>query len=253
MKYLYGLAKSKLIYEYLPGRLRGMTLFYGSFVGSGDLCFDIGSHLGNRASVLAGLGCMVVAVEPHPYLAGYLKKKFSNNDRVIVEDVGLSDRDGEAQLYCSPGNLTVSSLNSDWMESLQSLRPHDIRFTEQYKIKTITINELIRHHGLPKYCKIDIEGRDVAVLKTLRHAIPIISFEHLPHLYEETVEAIDILLGLGAYRFNFFPRETHRFKFKRPVGERELLRALREISTRKRSCDVYAFRQVSVSPPPTES
>ena len=51
------------MYEYLPGRLRGMTSFYGELVSKGDLCFDIGAHLGNRAYVLANLGCEVIAVE----------------------------------------------------------------------------------------------------------------------------------------------------------------------------------------------
>lgn len=230
------------MYEYLPGRLRGMTSFYGELVSKGDLCFDIGAHLGNRAYVLANLGCEVIAVEPHPFLANYLERKFANSGHVIIEEVGLSDSGGEAKLYCSPNHLTVSSLNSEWMESLRNLRPHNIRFSEQYTIKTITINQLIRQYGLPKYCKIDIEGLDVAVLKTLSHPITIISFEHLPHLFEKTVEAIDILEALAAYRFNFFPRETHKFRFEKPVTRRELIHSLHEIASLKFASDIFAFR-----------
>ena len=136
MRHLFGLLKSKLIYEYLPGRRRGMSSFYGELVSKGDLCFDIGSHLGNRAMVLANLGCEVIAVEPHPFLAGYLKKKFAKNGRVTIEEVGLSDRAGESTLYCSPTELTVSSLNREWAESLRALRPHGIRFSERHTIRT---------------------------------------------------------------------------------------------------------------------
>jgi len=242
VRYLLGFLKSKFMYEYVPGRRRGMMSFYADLVNKRDLCFDLGSHLGNRAHVLTNLGCEVVAVEPHPFLANYLRKKFANNKHVIIEEVGLSDSEGEAKLYCSPNHLTVSSLNSKWVESLHKLRPHSIRFSEHYMIKTITINQLIQKYGLPKYCKIDIEGLDVAVLRTLSQPITIISFEHLPHLFEETVEAIDVLEGLADYRFNFFPRETHKFRFEKPVYKGDLIKSLHEIASLKCACDIYAFR-----------
>jgi hypothetical protein len=89
--------------------------------------------------------------------------------------------------------------------------------------------------------KLDIEGADVEVLKTLPQPLSVISFEHVPRLHAETADAIAILEKLARYRFNYFPRETHRFRLPSAVGGDELLEALREPSAQKWSSDVFAF------------
>lgn len=214
MRYALGLLKSKLTYEYFPGRRRCMSVFYRNIVRAGDLCFDVGSHLGTKASVLAELGCVVVAVEPHPRLASYLRSKFAKSRNVVVEEAALSKKAGEAILYCSPSHLTVSSLRCDWTESLR---------------------------------KFDIEGLHIAVLKSMSRPINVVSFEHLPNLFSTTTEALALLEKLGRYRFNFFERETHDFRFAEPVSGRRLLRDLSEIAARKRSCDVFAFDSAPIA------
>ena len=241
VRYLLGLLKSKAIYEYFPGRIRRMTSFYGNIVAPGDLTFDIGSHLGNRAQVLAKLGCKVIAVEPHPYLATYLRSKFAELGDVIVEEVAVSETPGEATLYSTAGNLTISSLNVEWPDLLHGARPHHIGFSERHMVRTITIEQLIEKYGVPRYCKIDIEGLDVAVLESLLHPIAIISFEHLPALLEKTAEAIGFLKRLAPYRFNFFPRETHVFHFANAVRGQELLDTLAAMPASGSSCDIFAF------------
>ena len=43
-----GLARSLLIYYGNPRKGQRMKQFYAQFMGPGDLCFDIGAHVGNR-------------------------------------------------------------------------------------------------------------------------------------------------------------------------------------------------------------
>ena len=246
VRYLLGLLKSKAIYEYFPGRIRRMTSFYGNIVAPGDLTFDIGSHLGNRARVLAKLGCKVIAVEPHPYLATYLRNKFAEIGNVIVEEVAVSETPGEATLYSTAGNLTISSLNVEWPDLLHGVRPHHIGFSERHMVRTITIEQLIEKYGVPRYCKIDIEGLDVAVLKSLSHPIAVVSFEHLPSLFEKTVEAIEILEKLAPYRFNFFAKEAHVFRLANAVRGPELLDALTDAAGSRSSCDIFALAEASL-------
>jgi hypothetical protein len=105
----------------------------------------------------------------------------------------------------------------------------------------VTLAGLIAKHGTPNYLKLDIEGADVEVLKTLPQPLSVISFEHVPRLHAETADAIAILEKLARYRFNYFPRETHRFRLPSAVGGDELLEALREPSAQKWSSDVFAF------------
>ena len=245
MKFLLGLLRSKLIYEHFPGRHRRMTAFYADIAKAGDLCFDVGAHLGNRTRVLAALGCTVVAVEPHPYLAKYLRAKFAKNPNVIVEEAAVAALAGVTTLYYSPRNLTISSLELDWPETLIG-RPSGTRFSEGVTVAAVTLGDLIAKHGIPKYLKLDIEGADLAVLETLAQPLNVISFEHVPHLHAQTAAAVAILEKLAPYRFNYFPRETHRFRLASAVSGAELLEALREPSARKWSADVFAFRYESI-------
>jgi FkbM family methyltransferase len=241
MKYLLGLLRSKLIYEHFPGRARRMRAFYAAIVTKGDLCFDVGAHLGNRTRVLAELGCKVVAVEPHPYLARYLREKVARSSNVFVEEAAVASLAGVATLYYQPRNLTISSLKLDWPEKLTGHNSPSSGFSEGVTVAAVTLTDLIAKHGTPKSLKLDIEGADVDVLQTLPQPLAVISFEHVPHLAKQTAEAIEILEKLARYRFNYFPRETHRFRLRSAVGGDELLEFLRKPSERKWSGDVFAF------------
>jgi len=242
-RYRLALFKSKCIYQYVPGRLRAMKALYGSMLSARDLCFDLGSHIGNRVDVLTSLSCKVVALEPHPFLASYLRRRFAGNRDVVVDERGVSDVPGAATLHWSPRYLTVSSLKSDWVDSLQAVRPHNIAFTESQTVAIATIGELIREYGEPRYCKIDIEGLDLAVIRSLPMPLRIVSFEHLPHQLGATAASLAALGALANYRYNFFTRESHRFRVPAPVSAEDLLRELRGIDDRGWSCDVFAFRQ----------
>jgi hypothetical protein len=63
-----GFAYSFLIYYGLPFHNRALTQIYAPFIRPGDLCFDIGAHLGDRIRAWSKLGARVVALEPHPGL-----------------------------------------------------------------------------------------------------------------------------------------------------------------------------------------
>jgi FkbM family methyltransferase len=243
MKYLLGLLRSKLIYEHFPGRIKRMTAFYADIVRPGDLCFDVGAHLGNRTRVLASLGCRVVAVEPHPYLAKYLRDKFAGNRNVSIEENAVAAAAGVVTLYYRPHNLTISSLNLDWPATLTGQTSASTSFREGVTVAAVTLGDLIAKHGAPNYLKLDIEGADVEVLKTLTEPLDAVSFEHVPRLDTHTTEAIAILEKLARYRFNYFPRETHRFRLARAVTGAELDEILGEPAARRWSSDVFAFKQ----------
>jgi FkbM family methyltransferase len=207
------------------------------------LCFDLGSHVGNRVDALTALSCRVVAVEPQPFLARYLRRRFAGRADVVVDERAVSHERGVATLHWSPDYLTVSSLAGDWVDSLRALRPHGIRFTYSQAVETTTIGELVREHGTPRYCKIDVEGADLAVIRSLPQALAIVSFEHLPHRFEATAESMTALAKLADYRYNYFVRESHRFRLPAPTTGDALLAELRKIAARGWSCDVFAFRQ----------
>jgi hypothetical protein len=57
-----GIARSLVIYHAIPGRHRRMARFYAQFLGSGDLGFDVGAHVGSRVRSWRRLDARVIAV-----------------------------------------------------------------------------------------------------------------------------------------------------------------------------------------------
>ena len=82
----YGLARSAMIYGANPAKRRRARRFYGALVRPGDLCFDIGAHLGDRTAHFLTLGARVVAVEPQPQLMALLRRRFGRNPHLRFPD-----------------------------------------------------------------------------------------------------------------------------------------------------------------------
>jgi DNA-binding IclR family transcriptional regulator len=68
-----------------------------------------------------------------------------------------------------------------------------------------------------------------------------VSFEHLPHRFDATAASLAALNRLAAYRYNYFVRESHRFRIPSHVSAEALLAELRGIADRGWACDVFAF------------
>src|SRR5713226_3688386 len=90
----YGLARSVLIYRANLLKRQRARVFYRRFVRAGDLCFDIGAHLGDRAAHFLSLGARVVAVEPQPLLMKALKRRFGGDPRVTLVAAALGAAPG---------------------------------------------------------------------------------------------------------------------------------------------------------------
>ena len=50
--------------------------FYGDFIKTGNLVFDVGANYGNRVEIFVALGAKVVAIEPQLKCVKFLKKKY---------------------------------------------------------------------------------------------------------------------------------------------------------------------------------
>ena len=74
---------------------------------------------------------------------------------------------------------------------------------KKVKVPVTTLDELISEYGIPVFCKIDVEGYEVSVLKGLSVPIPYISFEYSKNLLKEVESCLSHLNKLGNARFNF--------------------------------------------------
>ena len=95
----WGVTRSLIIYYGQPWKTARMRRFYAQFVSAGDLCVDVGAHVGNRIRAWRALGAHAVAVEPQPRMVTTLERFFGSDPQVTIMPVGLSDRPGELTLH----------------------------------------------------------------------------------------------------------------------------------------------------------
>jgi hypothetical protein len=113
-------------------------------------------------------------------------------------------------------------------------------------VPVATLDALIEQHGVPAFCKIDVEGYELEVLRGLSHALPALSFEYIPAALDVAYGCLERLGQLGGkqgygkqvcYEFNYFEGETHRWQS--PIWlEAEAL--IMQLSQSRHSGDVVA-------------
>ncbi|MDD5634066.1 MAG: FkbM family methyltransferase, partial [Candidatus Omnitrophica bacterium] len=89
-------------------------------------------------------------------------------------------------------------------------------------VEAVTLDNLIKIYGRPKFCKIDVEGHELSVLHGLSEPIKYIAFEFTPERKGEAVKCVDYLAAMGEAVFNYSPEESMKFHFKKWVSPREI-------------------------------
>jgi FkbM family methyltransferase len=233
-----GLVRSLLIYYGIPGRVSRLQRFYAPFIHPGDLCLEVGAHVGNRVLAWRRLGARVVAVEPQPHLARLLQRLYGRSNHVTILPVALGASSGSAVMYIDSGNPTVATLSADWMAAVQQDPSFDgVHWDMAADVPVTTLDALIEQYGVPAFCKIDVEGYELEVLRGLSQALPALSFEYIPAAMDIATGCLERLGQLGRYEFNYFEGETHRWQSPMWLDGRAL--AVRLLDG-KRSGDVVA-------------
>ena len=206
-----GLWRSLAIY-YAPGRLQRLRRFYAPLIRPGDLCFDVGTHVGNRVAAWTRLGARVVAVEPQAHLMVWLRRRYGRVPGVTLIEAAVGAAEGAATLHLDPRNLTVASLSPDWIATVaRDVAFSRVRWRAAEPVRLTTLDALIAAHGRPALCKIDVEGFEAEVLRGLSQPLPLVSFEYLPATITVAHTCLEQLAALGEYEFNWFPGESHRW------------------------------------------
>jgi FkbM family methyltransferase len=236
-----GLTKSFLIYYGIPGRLRKMKSLYSRFLSPGSLCFDIGSHLGNRIRAWHALGATIVASEPEPHCFAVLNRFYGKKENIHLLQTGLGSRQGEATLYICDTSPTLSTLSTRWMNTVQTVASFEgIRWDRTETVPVTTLDRLIEMYGVPEFIKIDVEGYEAEVLRGLTVPVRTISFEYLPASIRVAYEAVEELDRIGNYHFNISVRETMELSWDEWHTKERLIAYFDSLEPGDPSGDVYA-------------
>ncbi len=245
----YGLARSAVIYHGQPLKHRRARALYAQFVPPGGLCFDIGAHIGGRVAMFRRLRARVVAVEPQPLFLQALRRLYADKPGVTIVPDAVGAAPGETTMLVSDRTPTVSTLAGDWARQVGAQRAFaGVDWNREVPVTVTTLDALIAEHGVPDFCKIDVEGYERQVLAGLSQPIPALSFEFLVAARDEATACLDRLAALGTYRYNVSLGETARLIFDDWRGQAALAEWLAGLTGATASGDIYARLTPAPSP-----
>lgn len=238
-----GLLRSLVIYYAKPFQLRRMARFYATLIRPGDLCFDVGAHVGNRIRVWHKLGARVVAFEPQPACYGLLQTLYGETPNVTLVNQAVGSIRGQQTLLISEQNPTVSTLSPSWIDAVRRVDSFaHVAWEEQTTVQVTTLDEQIQTHGAPVFCKIDVEGYEAEVLRGLSQPLPLISFEFIPAARGIALACLERLAELGDYRYNWFMGESHAWQAAEWIPPAAMREQLLKMPIDGQSGDIYARR-----------
>lgn len=243
-----GIARSLLMYYAVPFRAGRRKRLYAQFARSGDLCFDIGAHVGNHLRAFLSLGARVVAVEPQPQFARLLRRWYGHPPAVIVVEQALGASPGRQNLLISTRTPTVTTLSPTWAAQVgQAAAFAHVRWDASASVEVTTLDALIERYGEPSFCKIDAEGYELEILKGLSRPLRALALEYIPAAIEIALDCIGRLAELGGYRFNWTVGEALRLCSPEWLDAPSIIAYLQTLPPTARSGDIYA-RLVDAAP-----
>lgn len=240
---VYGLTRSLATYHGRPGRGARMRRFYARFIRPGSLCFDIGAHVGDRSHSWSRLGARVVALEPQPDFARFLRLLFHHDPRVLVVAHAVGATPGRLTLHVSPRTPTVTSGSPRFLAEVARVPGFAwVDWSQQIKVPMTTLDRLIEAHGSPAFVKIDVEGMEHEVLAGLSVPLPALSFEFVPASPHAALASVARLEDLGRYGYDLALGEGFKLVYDRWVDATELRAWLASRDPASLSGDIYAVR-----------
>ena len=226
--------------QYSPQNIRyqkKILRFYSQLVKPGSLCFDIGANIGDITRVLLKLGATVVSVEPQEVCLQSLYKRYRKNKKITIVSKAVGEKEGYGELAVCESANTISTLSDKWRNTGRFSQ--DYKWTKTQIVPMTTLDSLISLYGQPTFCKIDVEGFELSVLKGLTRPIKFISFEFTQEFFDDAKKCINQLLSIGKIKANCSLGASWKFLFPTWVEPYELYKIIESMENKHLAGDIY--------------
>ncbi len=178
LKRLLGFTRSLVIYHN-PATRWAWPRFYREILQPGDIAIDVGAHVGTRTRAMRAAGTRVIAFEPQPLFARFLRLTLPHD--IVLVEAAAGATESMAVMAVSSRHPTVSSLQSDFVDRATDATGFDhVRWDRSERVSMVTLDSIIARHGQPACIKIDVEGFEIETLAGLSTPPAMISVEYLP-------------------------------------------------------------------------
>jgi FkbM family methyltransferase len=160
------------------------------------MLFDIGANCGNYTMANIEKYDKIICVDASALQCELLDKRIPKDKCTIVHSLVTSDPN--AQFYRCIGDSGISSANMEWINGKGRFSPGKtdwwpgLQWTPENPPKT-SMDQLISIHGTPSFIKIDVEGHEKEVIKSLSAYSGPLAFEWAEELKYETIEIINYI------------------------------------------------------------
>jgi len=178
------------------------------------LIFDIGANIGSWSKANSPNN-RIVALEASPTTFPRLVANTAGLNIECLNYAVTSSTDPVVDFYESQWDV-LSTLDRAWLTDPSS------RFYNQYgnlaatvrttRVPTITLDALVAKYGVPALLKVDVEGAENIVIRSLTKKVQTLCFEWATEWNDKTFECIDHLVSLGYTAFHIQNQDAYTYR-----------------------------------------
>lgn len=211
-----------------------LTKFYSKLIHKNSLCFDVGANVGLKSIVFLKNGARVIAFEPQKNCIPSLQKIDNKYSNFKFLSKGIDITAGKRELH-----LSNYSEIATFSETFKNTYNGDyIQWNKKETVETLTINDCIESFGIPEFCKIDIEGYECEIIRSLKYNIPIIEFEFLAGFLNKVLQLIELISDKNT-RFNYTKNENSKFEIKEWIDSVQFIKIIKTFPNNKFHTNVF--------------